>query len=402
MSNSILKSIKTEDVKMGMFIHDLKLSWWEHSFVLPRFLIDSKELLEKVRQCGSAEIIIDEEKSNYKNEDGLLNISKDEQKNVAKNESINNINISELTPKKIIKVSYEEEFAVASKIVKQAKKAVMKAMEEARTGSVSSVEQIYQTSEHMVNSVSRNSSALLSLAGLKVKDDYTFMHCVSVGVFMIALGKKLGFNEKELCNAGVAGLLHDIGKGFMPDNILNKPGKLTDKEMEIMRSHPELGYKVLRESGYTNEASLDVVLHHHERLDGQGYPEKLNSSNISTLARMGAITDVYDAVTSNRVYHRAIPPTAALKMLLESGGRHFDANITKAFISVIGLYPNNSLVKLSSDKLAIVLEQDETNIACPKVCVMFSVKHNHYLEPQIVYLSKSKDKIILDIKIKNQ
>ena len=403
----MLKKVLLKDIKIGMFIHDLHTSWWKHSFVLPKFLIDSPELLQKVQQIDTSFVTIDESKSKYfqnNNDTHSLLDQNDLNKPSASidpylNRIQDNKNKEKITQKtddsnyRIMASTKEKEMQNAKKIVKQTKQLVIKTMDEVRTGKISSTEEIYNMSSEMVFSITRNTDAMLSLAGLKTKDDYTFMHCVSVGIFMIALGKKLKFNETQLIEAGAAGLMHDLGKAFIPLNILNKPGKLTEEEFKVVRGHPELGYQCLKNSNYDNEAVLSVVRHHHERLDGQGYPLKLQQEQLTQLIKMSAIADVYDAVTSQRCYNKVMPATAALKMLL-SNPNHFDSDLVKHFISVVGFYPNNSLVRLSNDKLAIVSEQNENQLMLPKVNIVFSITNNYHVPVQTVDLSKSNISIV--------
>lgn len=399
----MLKNVLLKDLKIGMFVHDLNTSWWKHSFVLPKFLIDSQELLEKVQHIETSFVVIDESKSKITVEQKEIKpTSKSIQtplNSTLPSYSIHSRVNSSNSPSKqntqhcIQATSKEKEIQIAKKIVKETKQLVMKTMDEARSGKISSTTDIYNMSAEMVFSITRNTDAMLSLAGLKTKDDYTFMHCVSVGIFMIALGKKLNFNESQLIEAGAAGLMHDLGKAFIPHNILNKPGKLTEEEFKTIKEHPELGYQCLINSNYENQAVLSVVRHHHERMDGQGYPLNFKDEQLTQLIRMSAIADVYDAVTSQRCYNKVMPATAALKMLLSSP-QHFDSQMVKYFVSVVGLYPNNSLVRLSNDKLAIVVEQHDNELSSPKVNAIFSISSNLHIPPQVIDLSKSNVSIV--------
>jgi putative nucleotidyltransferase with HDIG domain len=193
----------------------------------------------------------------------------------------------------------------------------------------------------------------------------------------------------------MAGLMHDIGKAGTPLEVLNKPGSLTEEEFEIMRQHPANGERMLRESGFTEELVLDVVRHHHERISGNGYPDRLPPERISKLARMGAVCDVYDAITSNRPYKGGWDPAEALARMASWKG-HFDEDILKAFIRSLGIYPTGSLVRLASGRLAVVVEQNQSKITAPRVKVFFSTGNNAQLKPLLLDLGQSgcTDKIV--------
>lgn len=399
--STMLKTVPVVQLRLGMFVHDLGLSWWEHNFLRQRFPIDSDEILQKIRATRVASIVID-------TDHGLDVAAADESPapaRVASKPGMPVVNLrgssepvaladATAPRKEVPRTSLQQEMQVARKLVREARSAVKSAMADARTGRISSVPAIRGLADGMVESAGRNPGALLSLAGLKTKDDYTFMHCVAVGTFMIALGKQMGLGEEELREAGTAGLLHDVGKSLIPDAVLNKPGKLTDDEFKLMRAHPQAGYDMLREAGYEDSAALEVVLHHHERLDGKGYPHGLSGEKVTRLARMGAVVDVYDAVTSDRVYHRAIPPTAALKMLLSQSGAHFDEPIVRAFLATVGIYPNGSLVKLQSGKLAVVVEQTPDKPLAPLVRVFYSLKSQMPISLSDLDLSAGSDSIV--------
>jgi putative nucleotidyltransferase with HDIG domain len=217
---------------------------------------------------------------------------------------------------------------------------------------------------------------------LKLADDYTYLHSVAVCALMVSLGRQGGMSDEECREAGMAGLLHDIGKVAMPSEVLNKPGKLTDAEYEVMRQHPARGWELLRQAQITSEAVLDVARHHHERVDGKGYPDGLSGEALSRVARMGAICDVYDAVTSNRVYKPAWDPAEAIAQMASWKG-HFDPDLLKSFIRAVGIYPTGSLVRLQSGKLAVVLEQNPQRLTAPKVKVVFSARSGMPVLPEV-------------------
>ena len=223
------------------------------------------------------------------------------------------------------------------------------------------------------DSLARNSSALIGLARLKHKDEYTYMHSVAVCALMISLSRQLGLDEDTARAAGLAGLLHDVGKMAMPEAVLNKPGHLTDAEFAVMRSHPERGHAMLFSAGSIPASALDVCLHHHEKYDGSGYPHRLQGEDTSLFARMAAVCDVYDAITSNRPYKQAWNPAESLARMAQWSG-HFDTQVFHAFIRSVGIYPLGSLVRLESGRLGVVIDQHPEKLTEPLVRVFFSAK----------------------------
>jgi HD-GYP domain-containing protein (c-di-GMP phosphodiesterase class II) len=190
--------------------------------------------------------------------------------------------------------------------------------------------------------------------------------------------------------------VHDIGKMMMPMDILNKPGKLTEDEFNIIKSHPEAGHKLLLTSHDINEIALDVCLHHHEKTNGSGYPKGLKDAEISLYAKMGAVCDVYDAITSNRPYKNGWEPAESLRKMAEWCDGHFDKSVFQAFVKSLGIYPVGSLVRLSSNRLAVVVDQSEKSLLTPIVKVFFSIKSNYRIPPELIDLSKPycRDKIV--------
>jgi len=242
--------------------------------------------------------------------------------------------------------------------------------------------------EEINDSVTRNPGALISLARLKSVDDYTYMHSVAVCAMMVALAKQLGFNDEQTRSAGLAGLLHDLGKALMPMDVLNKPGKLTEAEFSVIKSHPVEGHRMLIASLGLDPMVLDVCLHHHEKMDGSGYPKGLKGDEISVFAKMGAVCDVYDAITSNRPYKAGWDPAESLRKMAEWANGHFDPRVFQAFVKTMGIYPVGSLVRLTSGRIGVVVEQTSKSLTTPCIKVFYSINSKMRILPEIIDLSR--------------
>ncbi|WP_022850749.1 HD-GYP domain-containing protein [Limisalsivibrio acetivorans] len=224
---------------------------------------------------------------------------------------------------------------------------------------------------------------------LKDFDDYTYVHSLNVSILAISIGRRLGKSPEELDRLGLAGLLHDAGKMRIPEKILNKPGKLDAREFEYMKKHPELGYDIVKKSGRNvSEDVLVSILQHHEKADGTGYPGGLYGRQISSFAKIVSIADVYDAITSDRVYNQRRSPSEALKLIFSGSGTHFDKTLVKFFINIMGIYPVGTLTLLDSDELAVVFKQEGEDIMRPKVIVVTD-KEGKQIDPVIFDLKEN-------------
>ncbi|MFZ6817977.1 HD-GYP domain-containing protein [Undibacterium sp. Ji22W] len=393
---SMLKKIKFTQLRQGMYIQELCASWMSSPFWQKSFLIDSQSVLNKIKVAGIQEAWIDTSKGC----DVLVEETKSELplpvKSEAPDSSPSQVR-APITYSEIESVSMDAEIGRAAKIVDKSKGAVFSMFSEARMGNAIEAEQAMPLVEEIAHSVMRNPGALIGLARLKTADDYTYMHSVAVCALMIALARQLRLSDEDTREAGLAGLLHDIGKMAVPSGILNKPGRLTDEEFVAVKEHPSAGHAMLLESKGVGQIALDVCLHHHEKVDGSGYPKGLKGDQISLYAKMGAVCDVYDAITSNRPYKVGWCPAESLKKMSEWSRGHFDEAVFQAFVRSIGIYPVGTLVKMQSGRLGVVVEQQVgKSLLLPKVRVFFSTKSMTYISPAFLDLAAAgaQDKIV--------
>jgi len=375
----MLKRIPVDQLSLGMHLQAFCGAWLDHPFWRTKFVLSDPNDLILIRESLITEVWIDVAK-------GL------DVETVGTEAIVSVERIPEPPPVVQEKTSFTNEVKRAAKICAKGKEAVVSMFQEARMGKAIEAEAAAPLVEEISNSVLRNPGALISLARLKTADDYTYMHSVAVCALMIALSRKLELDEQQTREAGMAGLLHDLGKAMIPTEILNKPGKLTEEEFALVKTHPEEGHKLLLGGKGISEVTKDVCLHHHEKIDGGGYPNGLNGETMSLFAKMGAVCDVYDAITSNRPYKAGWDPAESIKRMAEWKG-HFDPTVFQAFVKSLGIYPVGSLVRLESGKLGVVVEQGEQSLLKPKVRVFFSTKSQAYIKPELIDIARSSEKI---------
>lgn len=373
------RKIKADDLRLGMYIDKFGGKWIDHPFWRKAFLLEDQKDLDTILKSGIAEVWIDTSK-------GKDVETASTQAQIVPSPAIEESAIAEEH------TALEEELIIARETLDEAKEATISMFQEARMGKTIEVTEAEPLVEKISESVVRNPGAMLSLTRIKTVDDYTYMHSVAVCALMIALGKELDY-EGDLLSLGMAGLLHDVGKMAIDPGVLNKPGKLTDEEFEAMKTHPRRGWEMLKEGGGVNEIALDVCLHHHERVDGRGYPDSLADKDISLVAKMGAVCDVYDAITSERCYKHGWEPADALKKMASWKDGHFDEHVFQAFVKSIGIYPTGTLVKLQSGRLGIVTEQSDKTLLTPIVKVFYSISTHTPIPTSIIDLSNSQETI---------
>ncbi|RIX48403.1 MAG: HD-GYP domain-containing protein [Rhodocyclales bacterium GT-UBC] len=382
----MIKQIRTDQLKPGMYIHDLNCGWLDHPFISNAFHVRDQATVDKIINLGIRELYIDTIRgADVWEARSQQEVNADLERRLQE--------IAKKQPEKPVVTELKDETARARRLHGEANKIVRHMMEDIRLGQQVQVDRVEPLVEGMVDSIFRNQDALLPLARLKRHDDYTFQHSVSVCALLVAFGRGMKLPREAIKEMAMGGLLHDVGKARIPDKILNKPAKLSDDEFSRMQSHVAQGVELLEQADGVSEIALRVAAEHHERFDGTGYPDKLAGENISVYGQMAAIVDVYDAISSERVYHKGMPPTQALKKLLEWSSHHFDQQLVQAFIRAIGIYPTGTLVQLESKRLGVVVEQNEGNLLEPVVRVFYHAGKQHYIPPETLNLAKTQDRI---------
>lgn len=360
-TETMLLHMKPEEVEIGMFVDAFDGRWIDHPFWRSRFMVETEDQLAHIRSSDVRGVIVDRSRSR------MIRDPDAEAAPVERRRAIPGLAPSwHGVERRRVRIfapppgarparpaSYSAERRRAERIIAKSKQAVIDLFGAARMGRAVETRRIAALAETVGKSIHRQSRALIDLVRLKQKDEYTYLHSVAVCALMINFARHLKLDEAEVQELGVAGLLHDVGKVAIADDVLFKPGKLTTHERSAVELHPEAGHAFLKQSGDIPAAALEVCLRHHEKIDGTGYPGRLAGDQLSLYARMGAICDVYDAVTSERPYKGAWTPCEALTAMQRWTG-HFDPQLLDQFADSLGIYPVGTLVSLSNAMLAIV------------------------------------------------
>ncbi len=359
----ILK-IYTSDLELGMYVSGLDRPWLETPFLLQGFRIDTEEDLRTLRKYCQF-VFVDTEKSSQEGYT-LQRKVRTQRPRVAKEALFPSRQLKTYTDSS----NWTEEFPRAETAVRELSSGVEQVFQHAASGAALDVVRIKRSVEPMIDSISRNPDACIWLARLKQQDKYTYQHSLGASIWAVALGRQLGLPRADLRSLAIGGLLFDVGKLRVDPDLLNTDRQLSPEELREVRNHVLYGVEMIGETGLMNTDVIAMITHHHERHNGSGYPQGLSGDAIPIFARIAAIVDCYDAITSHRAYARAISPSTAIKMLYDAKDVDFQAELVEEFIQAVGIYPAGTLVELSSGEVAVVVAEYRTRRLRPRVMVL--------------------------------
>ncbi len=387
-SDHVIEVLVTQ-LKLGMYISALDRPWLETPYLMQGFHINTLEDIENL-QCLCEYVYVDVDRQKRGTE-YTVNSKQPSANNKARaqsgyNVSVNNLISTGRTPetqrslekmfsnRKLStyqdKTSAKEEMETARQVCLDLNHCVKGVLESVSTGQSIDVEKVRHAVSPMIDSVLRNPDACMWLARLKNKDSYTYKHSMGASIWAVSLGRQIGLPKIDLMLLATGTLLCDIGKLRLPESLLTKKEKLSKGEFIVVRSHVEMGLLTLEDIGNVNPKVVQIVANHHERHDGSGYPNKLKGANIPILARIAAIADCYDAMTSERIYAKAISPSMAVRKLFEWRDKDFQSELVEEFIQSVGLYPAGTLVELNTGEVAIVISESRSRRLRPKVLLL--------------------------------
>jgi putative nucleotidyltransferase with HDIG domain len=376
----VIKKIRIDQVVAGVYVHDFNCGWLHHPFLVNRIKLNTDKDVEKILKYGIRELYIDTEKG--------LDIDAAPTKQEADSEIQTELDqLSMPTENSEQPSRLSEEITRAKKLIEEAKRTTQRLMDDVKLGKQIEMHQVEKIVEQMTESVLNNKDALISLLRIKTADEYTYTHSLAVSALCISFARQLDFDADQISQIGVGGLLHDIGKMKVPGEILNKPGPLTEKEFEIMKTHVKEGDRILNESTNLDAACICVTAHHHERLDGTGYPEGLKGDQISLFGQVAAIVDIYDALSSERCYKVAMSPHVALRKLLEWSQSYLNRDLVEKFIAHVGIYPIGTLVRLKSGYIGVVIDHGEKGLLTPVVRAVCHAVERRPIKPFVIDLA---------------
>ncbi len=376
----MIRKISIDQLLPGMYVVDLHKRWLDHSIWIKRFKVRDDNHIWKLKDDGIVEVSIDTAKGIDLPPSPIARINAVEKRIKS---------LAEIKAEMPHTVSLGEERRRATKLLREASNTVSGLMLSAKAGLSVDAAQLEPVVSKMLESVTRNPDALAPLSRLKSEDTYASEHAVATAALIIAFGRQQGLPEPEIEKLALGTMVKDVGHAAIDARLITKPGTLSQAEFSIVQSHVEEGLAVLEATSRLSETSVAVVLEHHERYNGCGYPYRMAGDEISLAGRMAAIVDTYDAMTSARPYRAAMSPSHALRQLYEEGGKQYDPALVAAFVKTVGIYPVGTLVLLESGHLAVVEQLNPDNMLTPVVLVIYHTGRQQYLTtPAQVDLSR--------------
>lgn len=390
------KKVHVLDLQMGMYVYELDRPWVETPFVFQGFELSAQDQLDQLQQhCEYVYIDIDKGVDfipQKRDSAARAQVLADRDKKVSGE-------VERLTKEgradgeqKVYedKTDFEEEFDHARKIEDETREIMREAMDNISSGGKIDLERAGIAVNKMAESIVRNPDALMVLSQLKDVNEYTALHSIRTAIIAMAFGRHLALSRDELSVIGMGALLHDIGMEKLPQEMLSRTGGLTVEEFQLMATHVPMGVEILRESGRVPRGAIELVEQHHERADGSGYPGHRKAKMISAAGSIGAIVDVYDAITSDRTYSGGLSAEEALKRMYEWRNKDFNPRFVEEFIKCMGIFPIGSLVELSTGAVGVVITINRARRLKPKVALVLTANRTPFSHRFIADLAEDR------------
>ena len=372
----VIRKIGIAELLPGMYVVDLHKSWLEHQMWRSRFPVRDRRQIDRLVDSGITEVSID----TVRGRDLALPI---------RHYSVTSLaSPLHARPKPVPVVSLGEERRRSARLLHEGCLLLDELTLAAQGGNRVEAARLEPIVAKMIESVARNPDALVPLARIKQMGAYASEHAVATAALIIALGRQQAVPAPELEKMALGAMLKDIGQAAIDARLIGKQGQLSKSEYVIVQSHVEEGLAVLEATSSLPETTVAVVLEHHERYNGAGYPYRMAGEDISLAGRLAAIVDTYDAMTSDRPYRAAMSPTDALRQLYEQGGTQFDPALVAGLVRTLGIYPVGTLVLLESGHLAVVVQVHTDNPLSPVVNVIYHASRKQYVPPVQVDLAR--------------
>ena len=402
------RKVHVLDLQIGMYISELDRPWVETPFLFQKFELRTSEEMEQLKKHCTY-VYVDTELGpdvapKPTDKESVVRILKLEEQDEKIKREVKKI--AEAPSRRSQRPAYpdrtpfQRELVRAREVQSQTRVLMRTTIEEVQKGKAINIPLTEKVVDNMVESVIRNPDALVCLSQLKDVSEYTALHSIRTCVLALTFGRHLVLSKDELKILGVGALLHDIGMAKLPATILDKPGGLTVEEFELMTQHVPWGLEILKQSGGVPPAALEILEQHHERHDGSGYVRKLKGDLIGYVGAICAIVDVYDAITSQRVYRGPVSADDALKRMYEWRHKDFHAELVEEFIKCMGIYPIGSLVELSTGGVGVVITINRARRLKPKVVLLLTANKKPLSRKVITDLAEHRDGLGREYKIK--
>lgn len=375
----MIRKIPIAKLTPGMYVVDLHKNWFAHGLWRKRFFVRDENLVRRLIEDGITEVSIDTERG--------VDLAEPQPSPPSRLEASYRSSAERLK-RRPATVSLGEERRRAALLLRDATQSLQELIDAARTGKVVAAGQLEPLIVKMIESVQRNPDALVPLARVKQMDGYATGHAIATAALIIALARHQGHSQAEVEKLALGTLVKDVGQASLDARLIGKRGMLSHSELSLVQGHVEEGLAVLDATTLLPETAVAVVLEHHERFDGSGYPYSMAGEDITMAGRMAAIVDTYDAMTSDRPYRSALSPAATLRQMFDQGGSLFDPGLVASFVHTVGVYPVGTLVRLESGHLAVVEELHHDNLLAPVVRVIYHAGRQRYVTPVEVDLSR--------------